>query len=149
MTFNNSNNQKKSDQFIDEVISPMFGYDYQNRVVPSKHKEKHEKTFDFENSETSYLEKQIEEELEAQSKIAKAKEYQETFQTDTDVLEEYYQQKRREQIQAALPSNYLDFRDTLEKKSDPSLISSFDSIGSVSDNTFSDVIDDIFAEKID
>ncbi|MBE4704091.1 hypothetical protein [Spiroplasma platyhelix] len=152
MDINNNNNQKKSDQFLDEVISPMFGHEYQNRVVPGKNEEK--KVDDECLTETNYLEKQIEEELEAQTKIDKAKQYQESSKTDTDVLRQYHKQKENEEIKAALPSNYLNFRDNLEKTSDLSTISDFDlsvvedlnyeSSNTNATSTVSEILDEIF-----
>lgn len=144
---NDSSDQKKSDQFSDEIISPMFGYDYKDRIVPSQVKKAEE--FSTTKAQTSYLENKIEEEVEAQTKIAKAKEYQETFQSDTDVLKEYHKQKENQELKEALPSNYLNFRDSLEKNLDDSLVSVFDSTTGVSDSTISEIIDDIFSEKSD
>lgn len=150
-----NNNPKKPNQLLDEIISPMFGHEYQNRVVATKA----EKDKAVANSEaTNYLEKQIEEKVEAQTKIEKAKEYQECSKTDTDVLKQYHKQKEDEEIKAALPSNYLDFRDKLEKTSDLSTISEFDfsvdstenesdmqvSNTSVNSNTVSEILDEIF-----
>lgn len=149
----NSNDQKKSNQGLDEIISPMFGHEYQNRVVVSKVQEPK----NLENvSEINYLEKQIEEEVEAQTKIEKTKEYQETCKTDTDVLKQYHKQKENEEIKAALPSNYLNFRDNLEKTTDLSTISEFDvnmteyALNTETNNstekvsTVSEILDEIF-----
>lgn len=149
-----NNNQKKSDQFSNDIISPMFGHDYKNRVVVVKNDE----NLDIEdNKETNYLERQIEENLVAQTKIAKVKEYQEKAKTDTDVLKQYHKQKENEELKAALPSNYLNFRDNLEKTSDLSVISDFNldsedrtmstiaiSETNALNNTISEILDDIF-----
>lgn len=144
----NRNNQKKSDQFLDEIISPMFGHEYQNRVVAGKKEQEETNSI----KETNYLEKQIEEKVEAQTKIEKAKEYQECSKTDTDVLKQYHKQKENEELKAALPSNYLNFRDNLEKTSDLSTISDFDlslaqeptSNTNIGANTVSEILDEIF-----
>ncbi|MGL5268193.1 MAG: hypothetical protein ACRC8P_00255 [Spiroplasma sp.] len=143
---NDSDDQKKPNQFSDEIISPMFGYDYKNRIVSSKNKnDKNAATTKKINS----LEKQIEEELEEQNKIIKAKEYQETLKTDTNVLKEYHKQKENQNLKDALPSNYLNFRDSLEKISDDSIISVFDSTTSISDSTISEFIEDVLNEESD
>lgn len=145
---NNENNYDKSD----EIISPMFGHNFQNRVVAGKNKED-EKPKNIEG--INYLEKQIEEELEAQTKIEKVKEYQESLKTDTDVLKQYHKQKEHEEIKATLPSNYLNFRDSLDNSSDLSTISEFSNdIFSVENteiindmkinNTISEIVDEIF-----
>lgn len=143
---NNNSNYKKSD----EIISPIFGHDYKDRVVPAKAKE-NSNCKDIEA--TNYLEKQIEEKLDAQTKIEKVKEYQESFKTDTDVLRQYHKQKEDEELKAALPSNYLNFRDNLEKTSDLSTISDFTTIVSVGEtiddqdtitSTIPAMVDDIF-----
>lgn len=145
------NNEKKPEQFMDDIISPMFGHDYRNRVVPTKVENNQVSDND---DETNYLEKQIEEELYAQTKIAKVKEYQECSKTDTDVLKQYHKQKENEELKAALPSHYLNFRDELEKTSDLSTISDFDfsldQEPSEQDNslaltsTVSEILDEIF-----
>lgn len=141
-----NSNQKKSDQFSSEIISPMFGHDYENRVVPPKEPVQTESEA---NNETNYLEKQIEEEVEAQTKSEKVKEYQEGCKTDTDVLKQYHKQKEDEELKAALPSHYLNFRDTLEKTTDLSTISEFDfSIENTETaaHTVSEILDEIFEE---
>lgn len=141
-----SSNSKKLEQFSSDIISPMFGHDYQNRVVTPKEPVR---TAAETNNETSYLEKQIEEEVEAQTKSEKAKEYQEGCKTDTDVLKQYHKQKEDEELKAALPSHYLNFRDTLEKTTDLSTISEFDfsvEDSNTSAHTVSEILDEIFEE---
>lgn len=142
-----NSNTKKPEQFSSEIISPMFGHDFQNRVVPSKESVRTETEA---SDETSYLEKQIEEEVEAQTKSEKVKEYQEGCKTDTDVLKQYHKQKEDEELKAALPSHYLNFRDTLEKTTDLSTISEFDLTiedSKTSAHTVSEILDEIFEEE--
>lgn len=141
-----SSNSKKPEQFSSEIISPMFGHDYQNRVVTPKESVQTEIEA---SSETSYLEKQIEEKVEAQTKSEKVKEYQEGCKTDTDVLKQYHKQKEDEELKASLPSHYLNFRDTLENPTDVSTISEFDFTvedSNTSAHTVSEILDEIFEE---
>lgn len=141
MKNDSKNDKKKSNQFLSEIISPIFGHDFENRVVPIKEQQKNNN----DTKEISYLEKQIEEKLEVQNKIAKVKDFQENLKTDIDVLQQYYKQQENEELQSTLPSNYLNFRDELEKTFDLSLNLDFDFDNkNFSTDTISEIIDEIF-----
>lgn len=140
-----NDDNKKDNYLLDEIISPIFGHEYKNRVVENKNLVPH--TIQ-DLKETNYLEKQIEEELEAKNKMAKVKEYEEGYKTNTDVLKQYQKAKEVKKLHAALPSNYLNFRDSLEKPTDDlSIISDFSSIHTETiDNSTLEVVDDIFSD---
>ncbi|MDQ7983237.1 MAG: hypothetical protein REH79_03440 [Spiroplasma sp.] len=141
---NHNYDNKKNNFLLDEIISPIFGHEYKNRIVENKNL-----VSDHVNNsqDTNYLEKQIEEELEAKNKIAKEKEYQESFKSNTDVLKQYHKEKEAKELQAALPSNYLNFRDSLEKNTDDlSIISDFDATTEIISNSISEIVDDIFSD---
>jgi len=135
---------KKDNYLLDEIISPIFGHEYKDRVIENKNLVPHV-TQDI--KETNYLEKQIEEELEAKNKIAKVKAYEESSKTNTDVLKQYQKEKEAKELQAALPSNYLNFRDSLEKTTDDlSIISDFTAnYTETMSNSVLEVVDDIFS----
>lgn len=146
---------KKNNFLLDDIISPIFGHDYQNRVVENKNlttdQKENPQNFEFEDiKDTNYLEKQIEEELEAKNKIAKVKEYEASCKTDTDVLKQYQKEKEAKELQATLPSNYLDFRDSLDKATDDlSIISDFSIITESLDDSISEIseiVNDIFLD---
>lgn len=139
-----NDDNKKDNYLLDEIISPIFGHEYKDRVVENKNLVPHPTQV---VNETNYLEKQIEEELEAQNKIAKVKAYEESSKTNTDVLKQYQKEKEAKELQAALPSNYLNFRDSLEKTTDDlSIISDFTVTNTtLIDNSVLEVIDDIFS----
>lgn len=141
-----NNNDKKDNYLLDEIISPIFGHEYKNRVVENKNLIPNTNQ---DLKKTNYLEKQIEEALEAKNKMAKVKEYEESSKTNTDVLKQYQKEKEVKKLQAALPSNYLNFRDSLEKTTidDLSIISDFTATNTETiDNSVLEVVDNIFSD---
>lgn len=138
----NDDKKDKDNYLLDEIISPIFGHEYQNRVIENKNLVSHPNQ---DVKATNYLEKQIEEELEAKNKMAKAKEYEASSKSNTDVLKQYQKEKAAKQLQDALPSNYLNFRDSLERTTeDLSDISDFAT--ETIDNSVLAVVDDIFSD---
>lgn len=134
--------EDKIEYTLDEIISPIFGDDYKNRIFIKK-TEKPE--IDNINSNIdSNIDRHIEKDLLQKNKLDKNKEYQTKVENNVDVLKQYQQDKTKKEIMESLPSNYLNFRDNLERNTiDLTMINNNEQ----DDNTMSQIINDIFDKE--